>query len=64
MMGKGVVDERLPQYIGTAALTTGDYIHPIINQSDCIIAVGYDVIEKPTNIIHDPDVELLHINFY
>jgi len=62
-MGKWVVNELLPQYIGTAALTSNDYIHDVINMSDCILAVGHDVIEKPTNIIHDPKVQLIHINF-
>jgi len=38
-MGKGVVDERLAQYIGTAALTSGDYIHEVIDQSDLILSV-------------------------
>lgn len=50
-MGKGVVDERLPQYIGTAALTSGDYLHEAIDQADLILAIGHDTIEKPTNII-------------
>ncbi|USN56095.1 MAG: hypothetical protein H6765_04960 [Candidatus Peribacteria bacterium] len=53
----------LPQYIGTAALTSGDYCHEIIDQADCIIAVGYDVVEKPTTVIQRHDVELIHINF-
>jgi acetolactate synthase-1/2/3 large subunit len=63
-MGKGVVSEVLPQYVGTAALTSNDYIHEIIEKADCILAVGHDVVEKPTNIIHDPRVDLIHINFF
>ena len=63
MMGKGVVDETLPQCLGTAALTSNDYIHDAIHMSDCIIAVGHDVVEKPTNSIHDESVQLIHINF-
>jgi acetolactate synthase-1/2/3 large subunit len=46
-----VVDERLTQYIGTAALTTGDYVHDAIDQADLIIAIGHDTIEKPTNVV-------------
>lgn len=53
-MGKGVVDERLSQYIGTAALTSGDYLHEAIDQADLILAIGHDTIEKPTNIIESP----------
>ena len=64
MMGKWVVNETLPQCIGTAALTTNDYIHDVIAKADCILAVGHDVVEKPTNVIHDENVELIHINFF
>ena len=63
-MGKGVVDESLPQYLGTAALTSGDYIHDAIAKADCILAVGHDVVEKPTNVIHDSHIDLIHINFF
>lgn len=62
-MWKGVLDERLPQYIGTAALTSGDHLHEAIQQADLILAIGHDTIEKPTNIIHDGETELVHINF-
>ncbi len=62
-MGKGVVNETLPQCLGSAALTSGDYIHNAIDLADCIIAVGYDVIEKPTNVFHKKVIDLIHINF-
>ncbi len=62
-MGKWVVDERLPQYIGTAALTSNDYIHDVIDQADLLIAVGHDTIEKPTNVVHDGKTKVVHINF-
>jgi acetolactate synthase-1/2/3 large subunit len=63
-MGKGVVDERLPQYLWTAALTSGDYLHSLIEQSDCILAIGHDTIEKPTHIIENWSTQVIHINFY
>jgi acetolactate synthase I/II/III large subunit len=63
-MGKGVVDESLPQYLGTAALTTGDYIHQAIAQSDLIISVGYDPIEKPTTLMWIDGTPSIYINFY
>lgn len=63
-MGKWVVDESLPQYIGTAALTAHDYIHPIIDKADLLIVVGYDIVEKPTNYRHsNPDTQIVHMNF-
>ena len=63
MMGKWVVNETLPQSLWTAALTSNDYIHDAIDLADCIIAVGHDVVEKPTNVIQRWDVKLLHISF-
>lgn len=62
-MGKWVVDERLPEYIWTAALTSGDYIHEAINQADLILAIGHDTIEKPTNLTEPGKTKLIHINF-
>lgn len=56
--------EALPQYLGTAALTSKDYIHPIIDMADLLIVVGYDIVEKPTNYRHShPDRQIIHINF-
>ncbi|MFP6890751.1 MAG: acetolactate synthase large subunit [Nitrospinota bacterium] len=46
-MGKGVIDERHPKFLGTAALSAHDYLHWAINSADLIINVGHDVIEKP-----------------
>lgn len=63
-MGKWVVDESLPQYLGTAALTSGDYIHQAIEKSDLIISVGYDPIEKPTALMGFWGTPNIHINFY
>lgn len=63
-MGKGVVDESLPQYVGTAALSTGDSVHKVIDKADLIIAVGHDVIEKPTHFITEGEKKTIHINFY
>jgi acetolactate synthase I/II/III large subunit len=63
-MGKWVVDESLPQYLWTAALTSGDYIHEAISQSDLILSVGYDPIEKPTSLMGYGGTPSIHINFY
>ena len=63
-MWKGVLDERMDQYIGTAALTSNDYIHTAIQKADCIIAVGYDIIEKPVHLFSTENHELIHINFF
>ena len=67
-MGKGVVDERHPSWLGTAALSQGDVVHHAIEQADCIIVVGHDVVEKPPFVMRrgiagagDPTV--VHIDF-
>lgn len=62
-MGKGVVDETRPEFIGCTALSAGDYVHRAINQADVIINVGHDVIEKPPFFMTDHDVEVIHIGF-
>ena len=46
-LGKGVLDERHPKFLGCAALSSGDFVHRAIEDSDCIVNVGHDVIEKP-----------------
>jgi acetolactate synthase I/II/III large subunit len=63
-MGKWVVDESLPQFLWTAALTSGDYLHKAIEKSDLIISVGYDPIEKPTALMGFWGTPNIHINFY
>ena len=63
-MGKWVVDERNPHYIGTAALTNNDIIHEAIKLADLIITIGHDTIEKPTHIIDDTQTEIIHINYF
>ena len=46
-MGKGVIDERHPLFLGCAALSAGDFVHRAVEDADVIINVGHDVIEKP-----------------
>lgn len=62
-MGKGVVDERHENYIGTAALSDNDYLHCAINRADLIINVGHDVIEKPPFFMEKGGKQVIHINF-
>lgn len=62
-MGKGVVDERHPLFLGTAALSENDYLHCAINKADLIINVGHDVVEKPPFFMKPGGKEVIHINF-
>lgn len=64
-MGKGVIDERHAQYLGTAALSTNDYLHTVVETSDLIINVGHDIIEKPPFLMlpNEQHRKIIHINF-
>ncbi|MFA7326059.1 MAG: acetolactate synthase large subunit [Candidatus Kapaibacterium sp.] len=63
-MGKGVVDERHPLYLGTAALSDYDFLHCAIIEADLIINVGHDVIEKPPFFMKDGGTKVIHVNFF
>ena len=63
-MGKGVVDERDPRFLGNAAVSSGDFVHRAIEAADLIINVGHDVIEKPPFIMKQGGVRVIHINFF
>ncbi|WP_404362874.1 acetolactate synthase large subunit [Marinobacter sp.] len=62
-MGKGVIDERHPLYLGTAALSGNDFIHCAIDYADLVINVGHDVVEKPPFIMEHGGKQVIHINF-
>jgi len=53
-MGKGVVDERHPLFLGNAALSGDDFVHRAIEEADLIINVGHDVVEKPPFLMGRP----------
>lgn len=63
-MGKGVVDERSPLCLGTAALSSGDCVHAAIDSSDLIINIGHDVVEKPPFFMSKGGFEVIDINFF
>lgn len=62
-MGKGVIDERHPLYLGTAALSANDYLHCAVDRADLIINVGHDVVEKPPFIMTPNGAKVIHLNF-
>ena len=62
-MGKGVVGELHPLFMGTAALSDGDYLHCAINRADLILNVGHDVVEKPPFFMEHGGAKVIHINF-
>ena len=63
-MGKGVIDERHPLFLGTAALSDSDYLHCAIDRADLIINVGHDVIEKPPFLMEPGGKKVIHLNFF
>ena len=62
-MGKGVVDERHPLYLGNAALSDSDMLHVAIDSADLIINVGHDVVEKPPFFMQPDGLKVIHVNF-
>lgn len=46
-MGKGAVTGGSNLYMGTAALSEGDYVHEAVERADLIVAIGHDTVEKP-----------------
>ncbi len=62
-MGKGVVDERDPRFLGNAALSDGDFVHRAIEAADLIVNVGHDVVEKPPFFMSEGGAPVIHVNF-
>lgn len=63
-MGKGVVDETLDCWMGNAALSDGDYVHRVIENADCIVNIGHDVVEKPPFFMRTGRRTVIHVNFF
>jgi len=63
-LGKGVVDERSPLCLGTAALSSNDCVHSAIDSCDLIINIGHDIIEKPPFFMTRGGFEVISINFF
>lgn len=62
-MGKGVIDERHPLFLGNAALSAHDFLHRAIEKADVILNVGHDVVEKPPFFMEPNGAQVIHVNF-
>ncbi len=62
-MGKGVVDERSEFFLGTAAISEGDFVHSAIEYADVIINTGHDIIEKAPFFMSENSAKVIHLNF-
>lgn len=61
-LGKGVIDETHPLFLGCAALSAGDFVHRAIDDADVIVNVGHDVIEKPPFFMKQGGAEVIHVS--
>ncbi|WP_332692940.1 acetolactate synthase large subunit [Bosea sp. (in: a-proteobacteria)] len=63
-MGKGAVTGGSNLYMGTAALSEGDYVHRAVDQADLIIAIGHDTVEKPPFLMKSAGgSKVIHIGY-
>jgi acetolactate synthase-1/2/3 large subunit len=62
-MGKGTVPGGTELYMGTAALSSGDYVHDAIAQADLIVTIGHDTSEKPPFLMDDDKPLVIHVGY-
>lgn len=63
-MGKGAVTGGSNLYMGTAALSEGDYVHEAVARADLIIAIGHDTVEKPPFLMKSSGgPKVIHVSF-
>ncbi|MGX0976260.1 acetolactate synthase-1/2/3 large subunit [Roseovarius sp. MBR-51] len=63
-MGKGAVNGGSNLYVGTAALSEGDYVHEAIERADLIVAIGHDTIEKPPFLMkNEGGPRVVHVGY-
>jgi len=63
-MGKGAVHGGSNLYMGTAALSEGDYVHEAVERADLIIAIGHDTVEKPPFLMRSAGgPKVVHIGY-
>lgn len=63
-MGKGVIDERHPCFLGNASLSDNDFLHRALSRADLIINIGHDIVEKPPFFMKHGGLKVIHINFF
>ena len=62
-MGKGVIDETHPLFLGNCALSADDFPHRALERADLILNVGHDVVEKPPFFMNSGQRKVIHVNF-
>jgi acetolactate synthase-1/2/3 large subunit len=61
-LGKGVIDETHPKFLGCAALSAGDFVHRALEAADLIVNIGHDVIEKPPFFMKPGGDPVIHVS--
>jgi acetolactate synthase-1/2/3 large subunit len=61
-LGKGVLDETHPLFLGLRGLVGRRFVHQALAASDLILNVGHDVIEKPPFFMKQGGTEVIHIS--
>lgn len=63
-MGKGAVTGGSNLYMGTAALSEGDYVHEAVALADLILAIGHDTVEKPPFLMRSAGgPKVIHVGY-
>ena len=62
-MGKGSVSGSSHLYLGTAALTSRDYVHDAIEKADVIVTIGHDTTEKPPFTMGEDGPTVVHVGY-
>ncbi len=63
-MGKGAADERHERFLGTTALSDGDFVHCAIDHADVILNFGHDLSEKPPFFMREGGRQVIHLAYY
>ena len=61
-MGKGAIDERHPRFLGTTALSSGDYTHDALDAADLVLMIGHDLSEKPPFFMERGGKKVIHMS--
>ena len=61
-MGKGAIDERHRRFLGTTALSSGDYTHDALDAADVVLMIGHDLSEKPPFFMKHGGRKVIHVN--
>lgn len=62
-MGKGFLCENDPLFLGNTVLSSGDFVHRVVDAADLIINIGHDVVGTPPLFMAPNGVKVIHANF-